>query len=107
MTKPTIRIRTEDQEPDNDLHVRGAWRGLVLVGICLSTAAWGVAHALGWATSVTGWPGVIAWGAFAVLCTAVLFFVGLGLVIGVPWVRYRKRVRASKSAHQRPTVSEA
>lgn len=89
---------TDDRVPENDEHVVGAWKGLVLIGIMLFFSMWGSVGILGWATSATGWLGVVAWVVFAVSCAMVLACVGLGLVIGLPWIRYRKRVQAANRA---------
>lgn len=85
----------DDRVSESDEHSVDTLKRLVVIGIMLFFSAWSVVPTARWAMSAAGWVAGLAWRAVAGSCAMVLALVGLGLLIGVSWIRYRKRSNVS------------
>ncbi|HCS60133.1 MAG TPA: hypothetical protein DIW46_01875 [Microbacterium sp.] len=86
------RIDPEGQLTEDE-RARGAWKGLILIGLWVVFLVWAIVNAGIWAATLSG-PGWLiagAWVFFAVGCIATLGMAGIGVLIAIPWIKYRAR----------------
>lgn len=86
------RIDPEDQLAEDE-RTRGAWKGLILIGLWVAFLVWATVHVGIWAATLVGpsWLIAVTWVFFAIACIATLGMAGIGVLIAIPWVQYRAR----------------